>query len=50
MQRVGLKRRKVPKQLSIGQSNQQYSDICVMVKDRKTGKGRMLRALTVLNL
>ena len=45
VQHVGPKRRKVPKEQSIGQSNQQYVDICVMVKDPRTGKGKMLRAL-----
>ena len=38
-----MKRRKVPEQLSIaGQNNQQYTDMCVMVKGPKTGKGKML--------
>ena len=45
VQRVGPKRRKVPKEQSIRQSNQRYADICVMVKDPRTGKGTMLRAL-----
>ena len=45
VQPVGPKQRNVPKEQSIGQSNQQYADICVMVKDPRTGKGKMLRAL-----
>ena len=45
IQRVGPKRQKVPKELSIGKSNQQYADVCVMVKDPKTGKGKMICAL-----
>ena len=45
VQRVGPKRRKLPKEQSIRQSNRQYADICVMVKDPRTGKGKMLQAL-----
>ena len=44
-QRVGPKKRKVPRELSIGESNRRYADVCVMVKDPKTGKGKMLQAL-----
>ena len=44
-QRVGPKRQKVPKELSIGKSNPRYADVCVMVKDPKTEKEKMLRAL-----
>ena len=44
-QRVGPKQRKVPKELSIGESNRQYADVRVMEKDPKTGKGKMLCAL-----
>ena len=44
-QRVGPKRRKVPRELSIGQSNRQYADVCLMVEDSKTGKGKMLYIL-----
>ena len=44
-QRVGPKRQKVPKELSIGESNRRYADVCVMVKDPKTGKGKILCAL-----
>ena len=33
---VGPKRQKVPKEQTIGQSNQQYVDVCVLVKDPRT--------------
>ena len=42
---VDTKRRKVPNEIYIGQRNQQYSIVCVMVNDPKTGKGTTLRAL-----
>ena len=42
---VGSKRRKVPNKLSIEESNQQYADVCVMVKVPKTGKEKILFAL-----
>ena len=44
-QRVGPKQQKVLKELSIGESNWQYADVCVMVKDPKTWKGKMLCVL-----
>ena len=45
MQHISPKRQKVPRELSIRESNRQYADVCVMVKDPKTEKEKMLRAL-----
>ena len=43
VQRVALKQQKVPKEQLIGQSNQQYADICVMVKDPRIGKEKFYK-------
>ena len=44
-QRARPKRKKVAKELSIGKNNWRYTGLCVMVKDSRTGKGRILHAL-----
>ena len=45
MQHISPKRQKVPRELSIRESNRQYADVCVMVNDQKTGKGKILQPL-----
>ena len=50
VQRDGPKRRKVPKEQSIGKSNRWYADICVMVKDPSTDKGKNAKSIIRLRL